>query len=112
MTPLLLVAFAIAGMAVVMLLLWLLQRRTGNAGVVDVGWSAGVGIAGLAFALLAPGDPGRRVVSAVMVGLWSARLAGYILLRVLFEPEDGRYRRLRTDWGERFQGRLLAFFQA
>jgi steroid 5-alpha reductase family enzyme len=46
-----------------------------------------------------------------MIGLWSARLAGHILLRVLFEPEDGRYRRLRADWGERFEGRLLAFFQ-
>jgi steroid 5-alpha reductase family enzyme len=52
------------------------------------------------------------VVAALLIGLWSARLAGHIFLRVLLEPEDGRYRNLRSAWGDRFQGRLLWFYQA
>ena len=31
--------------ALLMSLLWLVQRRTGNAGVVDAGWAAGIGLA-------------------------------------------------------------------
>ena len=31
--------------------------------------------------------------------------------RVLEGPEDGRYQRLRESWGERFQARMLVFFQ-
>ena len=42
---------AILGMSV----LWLVQRRTGNAGVVDVGWAAMIGLLAIVYALLADG---------------------------------------------------------
>ena len=105
-------ALGLAVMVIVMAALWLLQRRTGNAGVVDVGWSAGVGIVGVLAAALGAGSPPRRLLVGVMIALWSLRLAIYILRRVLGEPEDGRYTRLRAEWGAAAQRRLFFFYQA
>lgn len=102
---------ALVVMSAVMVGLWLLQRRTGNAGIVDVGWSFGVGAVGVLFAMLGGGDPGRRAVAGFLIALWSVRLGGYILRRVLVEEEDGRYRRLRQEWGAAFQRRSFIFFQ-
>jgi steroid 5-alpha reductase family enzyme len=105
-------ALGLALMVVAMAALWLLQRRTGNAGVVDVGWSAGVGVVGVLAAALGAGWAPRRLLAGAMIVLWSLRLAAYILGRVLGEDEDARYTRLRADWGSAFQRRLLLFFEA
>jgi len=83
-----------------MTLLWFVQRRTGNAGIVDAGWAAGIGILGILFAATSDGYLPRRGLAALLIGIWSARLATYILLdRVLGRPEEGRYRTLRAGWG-------------
>ena len=39
----------------IMTVLWLIQRKTVNAGIVDVGWSAEIGILGLLFAVTSNG---------------------------------------------------------
>lgn len=106
-----LLAATTAAMVVMMALLWVVQRRSGNAGVIDVGWSAGVGLVGVAFAAWSGGDHGRRLLVGVLIGLWSLRLAAHILRRLIGEAEDGRYRRLREQWGQGFQTRLFWFFQ-
>ncbi len=100
-----------AAAAVVMALLWLLQRRTGDAGIVDVAWAAGVGILAAYFAWTSDGLVERRWMIAAMAGLWAARLAGYLLVPVLRLPEDGRYRQMREEWGEKSQANLFGFFQ-
>jgi steroid 5-alpha reductase family enzyme len=105
-------ALGLAVMVAVMAGLWLVQRRTANAGWVDVGWSAGVGIVGALAAALGAGWPARRLLVGAMIALWSLRLAAYILRRVLSEPEDGRYTRLREEWGAAAQRRLFVFYQA
>ena len=47
-----------------------------------------------------------------LIGIWSARLAIYLLLdRVLGHPEEGRYRTLREKWGAAARRRLFFFFQ-
>ncbi len=93
--------------------LWLVQRRTGNAAIVDVGWSASLGLMGVGYAILGPGDPVVRVVVGAMAGLWSLRLSWHLLAdRVLGQPEEGRYVELRRQWGEGFQARLFGFYQA
>src|SRR5690606_13982714 len=84
-----------AGAAVLMALFWLIQLRTHNAGIVDVVWSFGVGLLALWFAWGADGLAERRWLVAVMAGLWSARLGGYLFRRVLGEAEDGRYQKMR-----------------
>jgi steroid 5-alpha reductase family enzyme len=96
-----------------MLLAWMVQWRTTDAGIVDFTWAAGLGLLAVGYALLADGDPLRRLLVASMAGLWSFRLAGYILLnRLIDQPEDGRYQQLRAHWHRHTQFKFFAFFQA
>lgn len=101
--------FAAAGMA----LLWAVQRVRRDAGIVDVGWAAGVGLSAIFYAVAADGDPTRRTVLAALGGFWGLRLAGYLLVdRVMSDREDGRYAAMRAGWGEDAQRNLFLFFQA
>ncbi len=109
------VALVLSGwlvMAAVMAALWVVQRARRDAGVVDVGWAAGLGLLAVLYAVLAAGPLLRRLLVATMAGAWSLRLAWYILVnRVLGKPEDGRYQTLRSKWGDRAQSRFFVFFQ-
>jgi steroid 5-alpha reductase family enzyme len=91
--------------------LWLLQRRTGNAGIVDIAWSAGVGLIAIWFAWGATGLLERRIIIAALAGVWSLRLVFHLVRRLLREQEDGRYRKLRAKWGVKTQSYLFWFFQ-
>lgn len=99
--------------ATVMLILWAIQLRTRDAGVVDVGWAACLGAAAAFCALTGPGDPARRAIIGAMGAIWGARLAIHLLLdRVLRGPEDGRYQMMREKLGARAAPVFLAFFEA
>jgi steroid 5-alpha reductase family enzyme len=100
-------------MAAVMALLWLVQKIRQDASVVDVAWSAGLGILAVFYALTADGYPPRRLLLALLAGLWAFRLAVYLFFnRVWGKTEDGRYQTLRHQWGERAQPYFFIFFQA
>lgn len=98
--------------SVVMVLTWVVQWRTGNAGIVDIVWTILVGLASIYFALLLEGDATRRLLLGVMAGLWSLRLTWHLWRRVVGHPEDGRYRAMREHWGSGQQLGLFVFFQA
>ena len=102
----------LAVLSAAMLVAWLRQRRTGNAGIVDVLWSGGIGALALAYALLADGWGPRRALVAALAGAWSARLTWHLARRVAGEREDGRYAALRRELGARFDRWMLWFFQA
>ena len=99
-------------LCVVMAIAWAVQRRTKNAGVVDVLWTLGLGGFGVLYAVLADGWAPRRVMVGALVGLWSLRLASHLARRVASEPEDGRYRDLRESIGAGIDRWLFFFFQA
>lgn len=109
-----LVLYVAIGAAAMMAALHGLQRRIGNAGVVDVGWAFGLGAAAIVYAVFADGEPARRVMLGVIGGVWGWRLAWHLLTdRVLGgAEEDGRYAALREVWGGSFQAKLFWFFQA
>ncbi len=90
---------------------WAWQVRTRNAGIVDVIWSAGVGVSAILHGVLGEGATWLRVLVATLGALWGLRLATHLARRVLGENEDGRYAALRTHWkGD--QRRFLALFLA
>lgn len=99
-------------LAALMAVLWLRQLRTANATSVDAAWSAGMGILAVTFALLADGDPQRRLLVGTLAALWAARLAWHLISdRVLGRPEDGRYRAMREQWGHRAPLYFFIFYQ-
>lgn len=101
-----------AALAALMAVLWLRQLRTANATSVDAAWSAGMGILAVTFALLADGDPQRRLLVGTLAALWAARLAWHLISdRVLGRPEDGRYRAMREQWGHRAPLYFFMFYQ-
>lgn len=95
-----------------MLVLWLLQRTTRDAGIVDVGWSGSLGVLALFYGLTLTAASTRSWLVVAMASIWSLRLAIYLLLnRVLGKPEDGRYQSLRLKYGPRAQVFFFLFFQ-
>ena len=111
----LLIVIVSVGLSLAMMLAWVLQRRLGNAGWVDMVWTLALGLAGVVYAL-APTDvaplPGpRQLLVAALVALWSLRLGVYLARRTRGRAEDSRYAALRTEWGTGFEFRLFLFLQ-
>jgi steroid 5-alpha reductase family enzyme len=99
-------------MAAMMAAMWQWQRRTKNAGIVDVAWSYGTGACAAFFAFMMEGHPTRRWLVAGMALFWGVRLGTHLALRMARdEHEDTRYRALRDKWGEASDRNLLIFFQ-
>ncbi|MFH1999642.1 MAG: DUF1295 domain-containing protein [Planctomycetota bacterium] len=99
-------------MAIVMTALYFVQRKTRNAGIVDVGWAFGVGVIAVFYAVCADGDGVRRLILALLACAWSLRLGIHLVTdRVIGRPEDGRYLALRKRWGARAEPYLFIFFQ-
>lgn len=100
--------------SVMMAILWAIQRKIHDAGLVDVGWSAGLGLAAIFCAITGEGHEDRRIAIGIIGGFWGLRLGYHLLIdRVITaEEEDGRYQQLRAHFGDRFQKFIFWFFQA
>ena len=108
-------SFALIGWAsvsAIMFVLWLIQLRTNNAGIVDVGWTFSIGILAVLYAALAEGSAVHRWALAVMVAVWSLRLGTYLAVRVIGKPEDTRYHALREQWHTGTAWKFLLVFEA
>lgn len=96
-----------------MALMWLLQLRLRDASHVDVAWAVLIACCAIAYALLADGDVGHRILAAALASIWGFRLGGYLLFnRVLGKEEDGRYQELRRRWAPHENRNFFVFFQA
>lgn len=94
-----------------MTVLWVGQLVTRNAAVVDLGWTASLALLHARWAWDHPGA--RSVALAVLVGLWAARLGTHLFRdRIYRQPEEGRYQKLRHEWGRQADRNLLFFFWA
>jgi len=90
--------------------LWFRQKKTGNAGVVDVAWAFSFGLLALFYCLSVEGIQARQFFVALLVCVWSFRLGIYLYSRVAGKEEDTRYAGLREDWGENFESWIFWFF--
>ena len=96
-------------MAALMLGGWRWERAHRNAGIVDVLWATGMGLAAVFLAAIGPGAALPRALLAVLAGAWALRLAVHLWRRVRGEDEDGRYRHLRAHWKDSGPAFLLFF---
>ncbi|MEO7095025.1 MAG: DUF1295 domain-containing protein, partial [Polyangiales bacterium] len=104
-------AWALA--ATVQLVLWLVQQRTKNAGIVDVGWALAFAPIVALFAWRSTSCAcGWGVIAGIVVA-WSLRLGGYLISRgAARAPEEGRYKDLRARWAPHASRNFFVFFQA
>ncbi|MBN2431657.1 MAG: DUF1295 domain-containing protein [Acidobacteria bacterium] len=102
---------ALLATTLMMTVLWLIQRRTGNAGIVDVGWGMGQAMLPVLYFLLLEGYLVRQVVITLLGLLTGGRLAWHLWRRIIGYPEEGRYQALREKWGARTDVKLYFFFQ-
>lgn len=102
-----------AGATLLMAGLWLVQIRTRDAGIVDAGWAMSLAGAAAFAASTGSGDFERRLLVAIIAGVWGLRLASHVIFdRVLKGEEDGRYQALRERLGPRASIGFLLFFLA
>lgn len=98
--------------AFVMLLLWMVQYKTENAGIVDVAWSFLTPMIGVWLILMDQIENGARQWLIIGLALfWGFRLGTFLYNRVMNEIEDGRYRYMREYCGKHAQVVMFVFFQ-
>lgn len=92
-------------------LIWLLQWRIENAGIVDVFWGSTVGVVGLFYCIAINGLNGRSWLVGTLTAVWAARLSSHLWTRYKGHPEDKRYTALKQHWGNAAQFRMFRFYQ-
>ncbi len=90
---------------------WLIQRRLGNAGIVDGIWAWALGGLAVWFGWVGSAPPELRLTLALMGGLWGLRLGCHMWQRNWRTAEDWRYAQLRAEWGARAEFKMFWFFQ-
>ncbi len=92
-------------------LTWQVQLRTKNAGIVDAVWAITLGLLGPLYAAFSTAPDVVRALVAVLPAVWGLRLGLYLWVRNHGKPEDGRYAKLRAEWGSRADYKMWEFFQ-
>jgi steroid 5-alpha reductase family enzyme len=110
MTPLAAFGVGLATAALLLTLVWVVQLFTRNAGLVDVVWSAAVGLIAAEYALLGDAPAPARILLAALALTWALRLASYLAKRMRGAGEDSRYASARQAWGARADLYMLGFF--
>jgi steroid 5-alpha reductase family enzyme len=101
--------------AAILLALYLHQRRTGNATLVDAGWALSLVALAAVYAALGPGHIEHRILIATMAGLENLRIAYLVVRRARRgQGEDPRYQELRRRWRAKGREQLTfaIFYQA
>ncbi len=94
---------------------WLIARKIDNWSIVDVAWSYGFALVGLqmiAVHLFFAPMSGQGLLMAAATVAWSVRLGSHLAKRVLghLDQEDGRYLKMRAEYGDRMPARMVYFY--
>lgn len=104
-----------AALCAIMAIAWLVRRATGNSGWIDFSWTVGVGLVGVASALVVSAPDAsatRQWVVASLIALWTARLGAHIAARAAGGHDDPRYAALAAEWGADAPRRMFLFAQS
>lgn len=110
MSALSIFGIGLATAIVLLTIVWLIQLFTRDASLVDVVWSAALGVIALEYALAGDAPVAARLLMAVLAIAWSFRLAGYLAMRMKGASEDSRYAAARKAWGRKADLYMLGFF--
>jgi steroid 5-alpha reductase family enzyme len=89
-----------------MTLAWLIAKRRDNAAIGDVAWALGFVLLAVVDFVLGEGG-GRKLLLCAMVAIWSLRLGGFLVVRLVkTHAESSRYMLLR----ERYPGHTWLLF--
>lgn len=100
-------AAGIAGIALLMVMTWLVSLVRRDVSLVDRVWGVAFIVAAVIYALLGDGAPHRTALVLTLVTVWGLRLSLYLTWRNWGEGEDRRYRQMRERAGDRFALRSL-----
>lgn len=105
--------YVFLAMSLVMTGAFLLERRTGNSGWVDVTWTFGLGAVGAVGALLpfAGAPMARRVMVAALAAAWAMRLGLHIASRTRGITDDPRYAAMRKSYGDKVAAGMFRLLQ-
>jgi steroid 5-alpha reductase family enzyme len=93
---------AVATIAALMLVTWLVSLPLRNASIVDLIWGLGFVLVAWAVRLTVDGNSARQWLLVAMVTIWGLRLSIYLTWRNHGNGEDYRYQAMRRHWGPRF----------
>ena len=97
-------SFVAAGICIFsfMCAMFIVAQIIKNNSIADVGWGVGfIVVTFYTFTVFGENLFQQRLIS-FLVTIWGLRLAFYIGIRNLGEPEDFRYAKWRSDWGNSF----------
>lgn len=97
-------ALSVAVLLVALLVVWRIGVRMRDMSIIDIFWGPGFVLVALVALGVGDGPLGRRVLLAVLVGVWGLRLGAYLAWRNLGHGEDRRYQAMRRHVGDGFHG--------
>ena len=111
MTPVLAALSGFAIVAVTLAVVWAVQLKTRNAGMVDPVWSWSMGFLAVWYAIFGTAPAETRLLLGLLGGLWGFRLGTHLYIRNAGKPEDARYAKFRAEWGAAVNAKMFWFFQ-
>lgn len=100
-------------LAILFGLTWIFAERAGNHSWVDAVWAISIGLTSVVWLVIGEGDPVKRIIAGLLVGIWSVRLAWHLQGRIrrMHPQEDIRYVHMKQRWGKQASGWFFGFFQ-
>jgi steroid 5-alpha reductase family enzyme len=94
------ISLFVLGFALASVIYWIALRLQLMA-LVDLIWTAGLGLAALSYLLVSGAETTRSYVVALLVVFWSFRLSAHLFTdRIVKREEDPRYAALAAFWGK------------
>lgn len=111
MTPVLAALSGFALVALALAVVWAVQLKTRNAGMVDPVWSWSMGFLAVWYAIFGSAAAETRLALGLLGGIWGLRLGSHLFIRNAGKPEDARYAKFRAEWGAKANFNMFWFFQ-